>query len=464
MILKKIQRAHLKLLLCLFFITSTALSELKTKVNPNIDYSWIEQSYFTHDPKQATDINYELVLRDNSPFKMNAKLVSFLDGINKIENKIALKKAYGLTNTTYFILARLAVGIMYAESKFGSHPKYVIKERFPWTVSLTKNFLGRSKWDPNTYFDAMDGLILGLHMEYSALNSSREEPLLTASELFDLSDNSRGSTQIKYLPPYFDKLFPHINKNNLHIPQYASVATIAYLANSIFTLAKLAQKYKCEIPKEHFLNHLLYLYVGRASEIVSCTATLDQNQYWRRALSVQKDLVTVRLFDQNKSSNLNIETLTKIAELESEIISRIRVYEMMKVHLLNAEKDRQNRLLIPPEDLSEILEYLIAAGFVTATHKALQSTLPSKETWANERTCKKVLIGRKRYFALLHAINSALVTKFLSDPNFSLNELFEKDVERQVLDELKKGLELESAIIDRLRLDVENLKSSVLMS
>lgn len=441
-------------------------ADLQTKPNPQVDYSWVKHTHFTNDQTDLFNVDHELLLRPNSPFRANSTLNSFLEGINKVENQTAIKQVYGINTSTYFILARLAVGIMYAESKFGSHPKYFIKERFPWSVASLKSFLNRSKLDPQTYLDTWDAMTLGLKMEYEGIIKDEYDPMLVAPELFDLSENSRGPTQIKYLPPLFEKYFPGIDKNNLHIPQNSAVATMAYLANATVTLAKVAQKYGCEIPKSQFLYHLLYIYVGRAAEIIHCTATLDRNQYWRRALEIQDNLFVANYKQtriQLTSNNRSFEA-KKLVALQQELTSRTKIYVLLTRQLDEAEAKRLERLRLPPELLNEMLEYMLAAGLVSSTHVLLKNRLPSREAWASRPTCTKLLLGRKRYFALLHGVNSVIVTKMLMNRELVLGEVFEVDLEKKQFDLLREALRAEATIIKRLRLDIDILRSTSQMN
>lgn len=452
------------LALAVAFTCSYAKAESRAVRNQNVDYSWVTKRYTSFGEKEALDVSHKITIVPSSKYAFASDLISFLDSINDVTNQITIKKTFHLNNETYFTLARLAVGIMYAESRFGTHPKYLFKERFPWTVTITKKFLEQSKWDYRNYTELLDGAATGIEMEYQAANTQSFDSHYRASERFDLSENSRGATQIKYLPNNFQDVFPHINKDNLHIPQYAAMATMAYLADGISRLAKLAQKYDCEIPSDYFLYHLLYLYVGRSAEITNCTATLDQNHYWRRALEVQNDLRLVSQSEMpNRLSADAINSLFEITRLQSELVSRRKAYAIASSILADSERRRSERIWIEPHDANTLIEYLAAAGFVYWTHRSLKQSLPTQEAWAKKSLCQRLLVGRKRYFPVLYTLDAILLSWLRDNPDADLDKYIEIDVERKSLDELKESLLLEASIIKRLELDIELLRDSISM-
>jgi hypothetical protein len=429
--------------------------------NLQVDYSWTESAFFSDDVNRL-NTQVRVKVKPGSTYENQSALNGFLGGLNNPANQQTLKEAYRLNNKTYLVLARLAVGIMYAESKLGTHPRYLFKERFPWTVSIAKEYLDKSVFEYKRYGIAIDNARAGLALEYLALHDDSFDPSTRAATIFDLSENSRGPTQIKYLPGGFEKVFPNINKNNLRVPEFSSVATVAYLADAIQTLTRLAKKYNCEIPREYFLQHLLYVYVGRSSEIVNCTATLDKNVYWSRALEVQNSLNAYAVGSEN--APLTRATQIKIEHINAEIkIRQARQVALGQIiSLIKAMRDQN--LTLKPEDANMMLEYLFMAGVTGYSHKKLNDLrkyLPTFKAWKQKNMCARLLLGRKRYYAALYGTNAALTYLMRNDPNFGYESWFELDDDKKRLIETEAMLQEETLIIKRLQLDIAILATEL---
>jgi hypothetical protein len=449
--------------LCLTLLCMPAQAQLKTTVVPGIPYDWIEEDFFSFDEEKATDL-IEVRIKDSSPHRNKSSLISFIDAINDPLNQQKLKEAYNLNNRTYLILARLAVGIMYAESRLGTHPRYLFKDRFPWTVTLAKRFLEGSKLDTQNYKRAIEDGTLGLAIEYLALNDKDADAREISALMIDLSENSRGPTQIKFLPEGFEQIFSHINKDNLHVPQYSAVATLAYLADAIRTLKRLGTKYNCMIPREYFLHHLLYVYIGRGSEIVNCTATLDQNLYWGRSVSVQNHIDAY--LKSAPKPELNYFTKKRIEQIKEEIAYREIRKKIFSELILTLEAYRDEDLVIKPENANRMMEYLVAAGLVTISNHALHKGIkkyfspPNPKAKLCDRIIRK-LAGRKRHYVLLNGVNAAVIYKVLSDPKLGLDQFFAMDQDKLKQMELEALISEDTLIIKRLELDIAILETGL---
>ncbi len=445
----------------LFFgIGTAAHAHSKVQKVENANYDWVESEYFSDDLENLISM-VRIEVRAGSAHQNQANLLSFLDGINDPANQTQLKRTYRLSNKTYLILMRLAVGNMFAESQLEelpiyTHPVYLIKERLPWAVSAKKKFDENSKLDYRTYGQALWEGYEGLRLETTAFKDPTVDPPTLAATRFDLSENSRGPTQIKYLPPGFEKAFPHINKSNLRVPQYSSVATVAYLADAITTLARLAKKSNCAIPRKTFLYHLIYIYTGRSSEITKCEATLDENKYWRRSLAIQKELEAFLLTPKKKA--LNQEQIVRVQNIRSEISGREQMILIIRDLINQLESKRDRELILKPEHANSLIEYSIAAGLVTGTHVALKKFQSPKSDWAKKNICKRILLGRKRYFPILHSINGALIYALRNNESYDLISL---DSDKLKLNELYLALRTEEQIIKRLNLDIKIIETGL---
>jgi hypothetical protein len=224
----------------------------------------------------------------------NSRLAqTFTMQLNNNDVQERLRKLYKLDAATYDKLYRLSVGIMGAETKFGRSPKYWAKERFPWLVSSVKKFknAGRSLASVK---ELVGDVELGIiHEGLATFNQTYSREAMVPL-LFDVSQNSRGPTQIKYLPEKLHKAFPEINKENLSMGSSSAIATLAYLAEAMNRLKRLADRYGCEIPEDKFIEHTLYLYSGNADEIVNCTATLDKNIFYQKVMKAQSKVDFVK--------------------------------------------------------------------------------------------------------------------------------------------------------------------------
>jgi hypothetical protein len=436
-------------------MSGTALAQRSmVSRSPNPDYSWVEDAYFSENPARfATQI--KLRIKRGSAHQDKAPLMSFLDALNDSENQLLLKKHYRLSNQTYLTLARMAVGIMHSESKFGQHPVYYFKEEFPQVVSALKPFRNKTILRHRfSYRDGTDGQSRGVYVVRENTNGEEGEPRELGDWLFDVSDNSRGPTQIKFLPEGFAELFPHIRKDNLHVPQYAAVATMAYLADAITTLKRVAYNNHCEISRETFLYHLGYIYTGLASEIRDCSATLDRNSYWARLLEVQRDIET----SISPRPLLSFESRRQIAQLEAELAERKAFYARITETVRLMEAARDKKFLLKPETANMLIEYGILAGLISSSHAGLVAFRKKYLRDDVQRgLCARLLLGRKRHYPLLHGLNALLAYRIVKDPNSILDNMVELDTDKKTILALRSVLSEENMIIRRMELDIERL-------
>lgn len=218
----------------------------------------------------------------------------FVETLNNAEVQARLMKLYSLDNEVYQRLFSLSLGILGAESKYGSSPKYWIKERFPWLVSSLKEY--RDADDKNKK-KLMDALVLGVGHETVDFFDRSYDGDDYLPFLFDVTENSRGPTQIKFLPEKLQQMFPEIDKSNLYIGANAAIATMAYLAEALPRMRHIARINQCELPSETEIEHLVYVYTGRVGEIVHCTATLEQNIYYQTVRSSQRQFLVQNTCD-----------------------------------------------------------------------------------------------------------------------------------------------------------------------
>lgn len=229
----------------------------------------------------------------------------FVETLNDKETQSRLKKLYKLDDKTYKDMFRLTMGIVAAETKNGESGAYKIKERLPWAISSLKEVSDTSdRWRSNIgpldklyiagdiWHDYRhttkekrkkfnDTVALGTVIEIMGATNKDVDPEELIPFLFDVDMNSRGATQIKYLPTKLQKQFPHINKNNLKDDANAAIATMAYLAEAMPRLKYYAKKGGFEIPEGREVDHLIYIYRGLRAEIEEGTATVDDNRYFR---------------------------------------------------------------------------------------------------------------------------------------------------------------------------------------
>jgi len=241
----------------------------------------------------------------------------FAETLSDEEIQDVLKAHYKLDDKTYEEMMALTMGILAAESKNGESPKYWVKERLPWLVSSAKEFRDKEinlndRWtSKNKYLDKFyrvgdllhdyrhasdegkkklkNSLLLGLVHEAADAAFDGYDGKLILPILFDVEMNSRGPTQIKYLPGKLKEAFPHIEKENLQDSANAAIATMAYLAEAMPLLKHHAKKSGFQIPEGREVDHLIYLYKGMTKEITNATATIEKNNYYRSVDNGRKD-------------------------------------------------------------------------------------------------------------------------------------------------------------------------------
>jgi hypothetical protein len=239
------------------------------------------------DPTDGCYIHAE-IKRDSRLYHSQLAQTYVLE-LNNHKTQDTIRKLYGLDAATYHKLYQLAFGILGAETQFGASPKYWFKERFPWAVASMKELRSKKNFFEKLKEIASD-VQLGLIHESLAKTDPRYDKEAMLPLLFDVSMNSRGPTQVKYLPEKLKDAFPDLEKQDLSISSKAAVATVGYLAEAISRLRHIAKKNGCALPEDKLLDHLVYLYTGRTQEIINCTATIDKNVYYSKIVKAQDDV------------------------------------------------------------------------------------------------------------------------------------------------------------------------------
>lgn len=195
---------------------------------PEMNYSprdlEIKSSRFTVDRTDAFTQRYVRTLQDEKP---------------------RLMEIYRLENDEYNMLAEFAYGVLAPESQFGRSAKYRFKENMPaFIISLLKG----------------NGL--------------------------DTSENSRGPTQIKHIPPRIQQNY-NIAKEELYLPEKAAIATLGCAAEFLIEIRNRATQHP-GINEETLQNYMYYLYQGRHRAIINKSATPYaniKNKQLREAIS-----------------------------------------------------------------------------------------------------------------------------------------------------------------------------------
>ncbi|UYL10229.1 hypothetical protein B9G69_006510 [Bdellovibrio sp. SKB1291214] len=173
-------------------------------------------------------------------------------------NKADLQKMLKVSGEEYTLLAHISVGILGRETRFGESVRYKFKESAPWIVSLAK--LMRS--------------------------------LATDKEV---SPNSRGLTQIKFLPQDVADKYG-ITPDNLDIPENAAIATMGYLINALKQLKIRIKTYHLDhITPDRYADYLPYIYFGRSKALIEKTAIPEQNNYVQ---ALKKYMAMIQVFER----------------------------------------------------------------------------------------------------------------------------------------------------------------------
>lgn len=195
--------------------------------------------------------NYNYTINSEAKFKLVIKhnyKSEFVERYIKTlaEEKNRLTQILKIDNDDYNILAGFAIGVLAPETDFGKNWKYVLKEYLPGAVALAKG----------------NGL--------------------------DISQNSRGPTQVKVIPEVLLDYYS-IDKDNLSRPENAAKATIAISADFLKQLRVMGVNHK-SINEENIQNYLYYLYQGKRAQIKKALATPDDNQAIRKITKVVNQL------------------------------------------------------------------------------------------------------------------------------------------------------------------------------
>ncbi|MDD0852891.1 hypothetical protein HBN50_07280 [Halobacteriovorax sp. GB3] len=173
-------------------------------------------------------------------------LREFLDTLES--EKENLMKLYNLENDEYNMLVKFSFGVMQPETKMGTHPRYKIKEDFPFLISLVKKLKGNN------------------------------------------SPNSRGPSQIKIIPNKIVEKYK-IEKGDLQEARPAALATLGFAADLLSDLKRIEKNHP-EIDIDNRLDYLYYLFRGKRGEITKATATPDLNRNVRQIKGVSK-MITI---------------------------------------------------------------------------------------------------------------------------------------------------------------------------
>lgn len=182
----------------------------------------------------------QIMLVPNSEEVQTVQVRRFIQAL--AVNKTELQKMYRVSGGEYTLLAQMSVGILGRETRFGESARYKVKEALPWAVSLAK---------------VMRSLATGK----------------------DVDPNSRGLTQIKFLPAAVMERFG-ITSENLDVPENAAIATMGYLIEALKQMKARIKTYHLDhITPENYADYLPYIYFGRSKALIEKTAVPEQNSY-----------------------------------------------------------------------------------------------------------------------------------------------------------------------------------------
>lgn len=204
------------------------------------------------------------------------------------DQKQTLMDLYQLHNDEYNELVIIAFGILGQESRFATSLKYRIKERFPQGIAFAKNY--RNIFHDYDQIRKTKGTKTAIGYLLKSLGQNTKE-FFTGK--ISIDDNSRGPTQIKRVPSLIKEYY-HINKEDLHKPKFAAIATLGFLAQSIEEL-KAKEIYHPNITGRNRLEYLHYIYMGLSYEITEGTATPEKNIYFR---NIRKFSESLRIWQQ----------------------------------------------------------------------------------------------------------------------------------------------------------------------
>lgn len=159
-------------------------------------------------------------------------------------HKAELQEMYQVSGPEYNLLAHMSVGILGRETLFFTSKRYRLKEMMPWAVHLAK--------------------IIEIYIQ----GSNRQ-----------VTDNSRGPTQIKIVPAKVADRYG-INPDNLYIPENAAIATMGYLIEALGELKRrIVVNNLGFINQQNYVDYLPYIYFGRTKALVQKVATPASNSY-----------------------------------------------------------------------------------------------------------------------------------------------------------------------------------------
>ena len=210
-----------------------------------------------------------LIQKDQMYTPQVRKFVLALD-----KHKAKIMQIYKLRNDTYNKLAAMAFAIFGVETKFGENWKYKLKEGsivLPTTYGMFK-LEGSNQW-----------LLSQAKLAKKTVTGSGS------------TTNSRGLTQIKNIPDDIKEYYPTITPETLVHPEYAAVATVGFLAETLRMIRsfKNAQERNgiepgdvnlAYITDENIFDYIPYVYSGRMAKIFKGNkgkdgATVTDNLY-----------------------------------------------------------------------------------------------------------------------------------------------------------------------------------------
>lgn len=206
--------------------------------------------------------------------------------VKALEDKKAdMMENLDIDNDTYNNLATLAIGIANQETKLGQSPKYGWKEGNQWAVKALKWIEGHTFWDVSPYESrGMGQTKLDGYKDADVKRILKEyldadiEKLLEEKHL--KKDTKEAKDEIKKAMAS-NKL--GITPNNVQNPEKSAIATMLVLT-SMYKNELPGIKAKLAELKMTWQEAMLYMWQGKkGTEILSGTATPDQNNYVRQA-------------------------------------------------------------------------------------------------------------------------------------------------------------------------------------
>ncbi|HWU42610.1 MAG TPA: hypothetical protein VN132_04195, partial [Bdellovibrio sp.] len=182
----------------------------------------------------------EMLMLPTQPKARTQNVLSFVRALEV--HKTELQQLYHVSGAEYTLLSHMAVGILGRESLFFASKRYYLKESVPGAVRLAKI------------------------LEHSLHDRK-------------MSPSSRGPTQIKIVPAKVAERYG-IAPDNLHIPENAAIATVAFLIEALQELKRRVIVNQLGfIQPSNYVDYLPYIYFGGVKSLVNGTAAPASNSY-----------------------------------------------------------------------------------------------------------------------------------------------------------------------------------------